>query len=37
MAGFKKFEEIQAWQRARKATKRVYEITSKDEFAKDFG
>ena len=37
MAGFKKFEEIQAWQKARKATKRVYEITSDGKFAKDFG
>lgn len=37
MAGFKKFEEIQAWQKARKATKRVYEITSSGKFAKDFG
>lgn len=36
MAGFKKFEEIMAWQKARKAAKRVYEITSKGEFAKDF-
>ncbi|SRR5215204_4411316 len=37
MAGFKKFEEIQAWQKARKATRRVYEITSDGKFAKDFG
>ena len=37
MAGFKRFEEIQAWQKARKATKRVYEVTSDGEFAKDFG
>jgi len=37
MAGFKKFEEIQAWQKARKATKRVYEVTSDGKFAKDFG
>ncbi|MBS1793086.1 MAG: four helix bundle protein [Acidobacteria bacterium] len=37
MAGFKKFEEIKAWQRAREATKRVYEITSDGNFAKDFG
>ena len=36
MAGFKKFEEIQAWQKARKATKRVYEITSDGKFSKDF-
>ena len=37
MAGFKKFEEIQAWQKARVATKRVYEITSDGKFSKDFG
>ncbi len=37
MAGFKKFEEIQAWQKARIATKRVYEVTSDGKFAKDFG
>ena len=37
MAGFKKFEEIQAWQKARSATKRIYEITSDVRFAKDFG
>jgi four helix bundle protein len=37
MAGFKKFEEIQAWQKARKATKRVYEVTTAGNFAKDFG
>lgn len=37
MAGFKKFEEIQAWQKARKATKRVYEITTDGKFSKDFG
>ena len=37
MTGFKKFEEIQAWQKARIATKRIYEITSDGKFAKDFG
>jgi len=37
MAGFKKFEEIKAWQKARKATKQVYEITTDGKFAKDFG
>lgn len=36
MAGFKKFEEIKAWQKARKATKKVYEITSDGKFIKDF-
>ncbi|MFN0278902.1 MAG: four helix bundle protein [Pyrinomonadaceae bacterium] len=37
MATFKRFEEIIAWQKARIATKLVYEITSKGSFAKDFG
>jgi four helix bundle protein len=37
MAGFKKFEEIQAWQKARAATTRVYQITSDGKFARDFG
>lgn len=37
MAGFKKFEEIMAWQKARKATKKIYEITTDSKFAKDFG
>ncbi|HVF57106.1 MAG TPA: four helix bundle protein [Pyrinomonadaceae bacterium] len=37
MATFRKFEDIQAWQKARQATLMVYEITSRDTFAKDFG
>lgn len=37
MASFKRFEDIQAWQKARLATKRVYEITRNKDFAKDFG
>ena len=37
MATFKRFEEIQAWQKARLATKRVYQISKTGEFAKDFG
>jgi four helix bundle protein len=37
MATFKKFEDIQAWQKARKATKKVYEATRQSSFAKDFG
>jgi len=37
MAEFKKFEEIKARQKARNATKKVYEITAKDSFSKDFG
>lgn len=37
MATFKRFEEIHAWQKARLATKRVYQVSKKTEFAKDFG
>ncbi|MEO7539291.1 MAG: four helix bundle protein [Pyrinomonadaceae bacterium] len=37
MSGFKKFEEIIAWQKARMATKRVYEVTGEGSLSKDFG
>ena len=37
MATFKKFEDILAWQKARKATRQVYEATKHVSFAKDFG
>jgi four helix bundle protein len=37
MATFKKFEDIQAWQKAQKATKKVYEATRQSSFARDFG
>ena len=37
MATFKRFEEIQAWQKARLATKRVHQVSKSNEFAKDFG
>ncbi len=33
----KRFEDIVAWQEARKLVKRVYQITRKGEFRKDFG
>ena len=36
MATFKKFEEIQAWQKAREITKRIYFLSNKDNFARDF-
>jgi four helix bundle protein len=36
MATFKRFEDIQAWQKARVLTKEVYQITNKGEFARDF-
>ncbi len=37
MAGFRKFEDILAWQKARQSTKMVYEITAEGQFSKDFG
>jgi four helix bundle protein len=37
MADFKRFEDILAWQKARQATKLVYQITTDGNFAKDFG
>ncbi len=36
MATFKKFEEIQSWQKAREITKKVYLLSNGGEFAKDF-
>lgn len=32
-----KFEDVVAWQEARKLVKRIYDITRKGEFRKDFG
>ena len=37
MATFKRFEEIEAWQKARLATKRIYQVSKTSEFAKDYG
>ncbi|MGQ0763631.1 MAG: four helix bundle protein [Acidobacteriota bacterium] len=37
MATFKKFEDITAWQRARELTRQIYEITSTNQFSRDFG
>lgn len=34
---FKRFEEIQAWQKARAVAGRVYQVTSDGRFSKDFG
>ncbi len=36
MPTFKRFEEIQAWQKAREITKKIYSMSNKDAFAKDF-
>lgn len=37
MATFNRFEDIQAWQKARRVTKLVYEMTAVGGFARDFG
>ena len=37
MATFKRFEEIQAWQKARIATNHIYQLTKIGEFSKDYG
>ena len=37
MATFKKFEEIEAWQKARQLTKRIYALSRSGDFARDFG
>lgn len=37
MATFHRFEDIQAWQKAREVTKIVYEITTSERFARDYG
>lgn len=37
MAKFSKFEEIQAWQKAKDVTLLIYQITSDSNFAKDYG
>lgn len=36
MAGFKKFEDIKAWQKAREVTKVIYRATTNGEFSKDY-
>ena len=37
MSTFKRFEDIQAWQKARQVTKAVYKVTNEGSFSKDFG
>jgi four helix bundle protein len=37
MATFKNFEEIECWKKARELTRRIYEITNRPAFARDFG
>jgi four helix bundle protein len=36
MAKIEKFEDLEAWKIARKATKEVYEISSREQFSRDF-
>jgi four helix bundle protein len=37
MATFKTFEEIESWQKSRELTKRVYKVSNRSAFARDFG
>jgi len=37
MATFKRFEDIEVWQKARQLTKRIYAVSNKGAFARDFG
>jgi len=37
MAKFNKFEEIQAWQKAKHLTLLIYKITAEEKFSKDYG
>jgi four helix bundle protein len=35
--GIERFEDIEAWQLARKLTRKIYRLTKKPRFSKDFG
>jgi len=37
MASIEKFEDIEAWQKARELTREIYRITNQGAFVKDFG
>lgn len=37
MATFKRFEDIDAWQKARELTSGIYRITGQGDFSKDYG
>ena len=37
MATFKRFEDIQAWQKARRVTRKIYELTAEGRFSRDYG
>jgi four helix bundle protein len=36
MAKIEKFEDLEAWKMARKATKEIYEVSSREQFSRDF-
>jgi len=36
MATIKRFEDIDAWQKARKPSKEIYDITNAGKFSKDY-
>lgn len=37
MSNIEKFEDIQAWKKARELTKQIYKVTKNTQFSKDFG
>jgi 23S rRNA-intervening sequence protein len=37
MATLERFEDLDAWKKARELTKSIYQVTSAGEFARDFG
>lgn len=37
MSGFQRFEDIEAWQKARELTKQIYALSNDGLFARDFG
>ena len=37
MSTFQSFEDIEAWQKARELTRRIYELSDQGSFARDFG
>jgi len=37
MPTFRKFEDIEAWQKARELTREVYKVTRSNAFSKDYG
>jgi four helix bundle protein len=36
MAKIEKFQDVEAWKMARKVTKKIYDISKKDKFSRDF-